>query len=59
MNEPNQPLKRRGFLKSATPIATLAMGTPGWRSARAAEADAPAALSQRSIPDAPPRPLIQ
>ena len=44
MNEPNKPLKRREFLKNATPVAALALGAPGWRSLLAA-----------AEPDAPPR----
>ena len=31
MNEPNKQLKRREFLKNATPVAALALGAPGWR----------------------------
>jgi sugar phosphate isomerase/epimerase len=62
MNEPSKPLKRREFLKNATPVATLAMGAPGWRSLLAAGPNAAAAMSQRSIPGEPGTrqlPLIQ
>jgi len=52
MNRPFKPLKRREFLKSATPVAALAMGAPGWRSLLAAEPDE-AAIPGRSIPGAP------
>jgi len=62
MNEPNKPLKRREFLKNATPVVTLGMGAPGWRSLLAAGPNAAAAISQRSIPGEPGTrqlPLIQ
>ena len=62
MNEPNEPLKRREFLKNATPVATLAMGVTGWRGLRAAEPDADDAKAQRPIPGEPGerrRPPIQ
>ena len=51
MNEPNKQLKRREFLKNATPVAALALGAPGWRSLLAAAGpnDA-AAIPQGSIP---------
>jgi sugar phosphate isomerase/epimerase len=39
MNEPDPPLKRRAFLRSATPAAALAVGTAGWRISPAAEPD--------------------
>ena len=53
MNEPDTSLKRREFLKKATPVAALAMGAPGWRSGRAAEPDADAAISERLPPGEP------
>jgi sugar phosphate isomerase/epimerase len=56
-------LNRRGFLKNATPVAALALGTPGWRSLlAAAESNAAAATPQRSIlskPGTQQSPLIQ
>ncbi len=63
MNEPNKQLKRREFLKNATPVAALALGAPGWRSLLAAAGpNAAAAIPQGSIPSEPGTrqpPLIQ
>jgi sugar phosphate isomerase/epimerase len=63
MSQFNMMLRRRGFLKSATPVAALALGASGWRRLlAAAEPDAPAATPERSIlgePGTLPPPPIQ
>ncbi len=63
MNEPNEQLKRRSFLKNAKPVAALALGAPGWRSLLAAAGPSAApAIPQGSIPGEPATrqpPLIQ
>jgi sugar phosphate isomerase/epimerase len=51
MNRPFKSLRRREFLKTATPVAALAMSAPGWRSL-AAEPDG-AAITDHSIPGEP------
>jgi sugar phosphate isomerase/epimerase len=53
MKEPITLLGRRGFLKSSTSVAALAMGAPGWRSARAAGPQGADATSPRSVPAGP------
>lgn len=62
MNEPNKQLKRREFLRNATPVA-LALGAPAWRTLLAAAGpNAAAARTQGSIPSEPGKrqpPLIQ
>ena len=51
MNEPNKQLKRRDFLKDASPVAALALAAPGWRSLLAATGpNDDAAIPQGSIP---------
>jgi sugar phosphate isomerase/epimerase len=62
MNEPGKPLKRREFLKHATPVATLAMSAPGWLSLLAAEPNDDDAKPQRPIAGAPgtrQRPVVE
>jgi len=62
MIEPNKQLERREFLKSAAPVAALALGAPGWRSLQAAGLNSATTTPQGSIPTEPGTrqpPLIQ